>query len=134
MLIKAPPPQLAVSDLRIDVVMLSQLQKVAFISEVSYAAAQERKIAKYLELVSEVEKKKNLRQFIITLKFCSELLVCVDGFKCHLIQSVVVKRDGRSSYRTLQSQLSKDHHRVSTLYKCGYSIYTIHYKHMSNLR
>ena len=56
------PPQLAVSDLRPDVVMFSQLQKAAFIlelticSEVSYAAAQERKTAKYMELVSEVEK------------------------------------------------------------------------------
>ena len=108
------PPQLAVPDLRPDVVMFNQLQKAAFIlelticSEVSYAAARERKIAKYMELVSEVEKY-GFNIELITLEVDSRGLVRVDGFK-RLHDSVFgVNKDESSSYRTLQSQTSKDH-------------------------
>ena len=82
----SPLNYIAVSDLRPDVVMFSQLQKAAFIfeltifSEVTYAAAQERKTAKYMELVSEVEKK-GFNTELITLEVGSRGLVRVDGFK-----------------------------------------------------
>ena len=80
------PPQLAISDLRPDVVVFSHLQKAAFIlelticSEVSYVAAQERKTVKYIDLVSEVEKN-GFNTELITLEVGSRGLVHVDGFK-----------------------------------------------------
>ena len=80
------PPQLAISDLRPDIVVFSRLQKAAFIlelticSEVSYVAAQERKTAKYIELVTEVEKN-GFNTELITLEVGSRGLVHVDGSK-----------------------------------------------------
>lgn len=47
--------------------------------EASYKAAQDRKIAKYLELVSEVESN-GFNTELITLEVGSRGLVCLDGF------------------------------------------------------
>ena len=101
------PPQLAISDLRPDITIFSQLQKEAMLieltvcTEVSYEAAQHRKTAKYLELASEVEAN-GFNSKLITLEVGSRGLVCTKGFQrlCETISG------GKRRWRQLLQDVS----------------------------
>ena len=70
------PPDLATSDLQKEVIII----ELTVYFEGAYAAAQERKTAKYLELATEVERK-GYNVELITLEVGSRGLVCIDGFQ-----------------------------------------------------
>ena len=113
------PPQLAISDLRPDITVFSQLQKEAMLieltvcNEVSYEAAQHRKTEKYLELASEVETN-GFNSELITLEFGSRGLVCTKGFQriCETISG------GKRRWRQLLQDVS------SAAIRGSYSIWT----------
>ena len=101
------PPQLAISDLRPDITVLSQLEKEAMLieltvcNEASYEAAQHRKTEKYLELASEVEANV-FNAELITLGVGSRGLVCTKGFQ-HLCETF---SGGKRRWRQLLQDVS----------------------------